>query len=355
MYPDAIQISGELKKRDAGVRPVRRTQKANLDKDYDLAANYCPSCYLQFNSTQEKEAKESSARLDQKKKFLKIYKITPTDISSRAGYKSYCKMPKSGTYFLISLKWLCQWKVFLDNGGVIGSIDNSSLICEHNKVLFDVSTFLDNPEKNSYFAILPEVGWNDLKEIYNGGPDVKVIVENDQINVDICQDCSNKKSRELEEAERSFSDECVEVTIEEKRGSQLLSKRRSKRQKATIVGVSSSNSVEILKLLIFQSHDIPPGEQVIYYNDTPLVKNELTLEDYNVRKNGIWRIERTDPVDIFLSSEAMDERFLGFGGTALSLNANAFDYESDDEVIDFREKGMKRKRDSCSDTLENVT
>lgn len=341
MHPNISEFSGYVQKTQG--RPRRASRNTPIEAEFDFEPYFCKQCTVIVKDALNKTKYQASIRTDQKKELMKLYKITPPEISQRRLYKAYCKTPKPGIYNIISLEWLTLWKRYIDSGEAISPVDNSVLLCEHGKFGYDLRMNFDNSENNAYFAILPSEMWDKISELYGGGPKIDLIVEKGKLCIDSCSECSTKKKQAFEHEQRVFSNEKIEMELVNTRSNSKNSKRRTKKRLISLDCVCSKISIEVLKLMVFESYEIPPNEQDIYYKKVLLDDDSKTLEDYGVRKDGPWRLERRDPKDFTGHLYSKDEKDLGFGNTALSYNNNSsFDYLGD-QCINFEQKIKKRK------------
>ncbi|KAF9358109.1 hypothetical protein BGX26_002477 [Mortierella sp. AD094] len=258
------------------------------------------------------------------------------------------------------------------------TIDNSSLLCKHDRFIFDLDNVIDMENDNDLFVINEEE-WAILQAMYGGGPRVLIkkieTIQTDDENASIqfithsdpnlCSACrierildfssttlvirvytpgkaTDEDGDTVGEQTSTESPEVVPKVPPSNKSSKTKRKqapvpkgefgaRRSKRVKAIKrsykeikVPVSKYDTVMDLKLKIMQKTEIVPLYQKLVHEKVELENNDSTIADLEIPPNAILDLiafdQSADDLDLSSLQDVVstpgDEG--GFGGTGLA-------------------------------------
>ncbi|GJD11404.1 Ubiquitin carboxyl-terminal hydrolase 26 [Galdieria sulphuraria] len=186
--------------------------------------------------------------------------------------------------YLISSSWFEKWSDYLLNNGKRPEISPlEGLICEHNLLLYDLSTADDLFDRR--VLCVSASCWEEIVKAYIDGyfdvNGVKLELKEEMdgcckgvFSIPNCYDCMKKRK------DPENKDEIELVLIKVNEMEQVQDKRRSR---VLRVQCNRSNSISELKLIIFQYLDIAPVAQELYLGKgMSLVHASSSLKDYNI-------------------------------------------------------------------------
>jgi len=301
--------------------------------EYIKTSEPCPICTAEAKEKSDALLQRTQQRLQEKLENISLYKMLApiqTDSSSRKITPIKVSRPKKmGCYYFLSLQWAEAWKSYIDDPSQEVSdlktlqIDNKqNLLClEHNKLLFDPNLLFDNPN-NTLFLVLQESEWKVLHSRYGGGPEIvyNVVCDTGEgiTEPPLCSECIKRKEEKDYLEKLNFENGTLYVVFELNASDpryRVKSKRLMRKNKIT--GLKCTDTIGHLKLLLFAQFDIPPNEQVLYYNNTLLDKNDKVLQEYKILPETTITLVRVEPNEFDFDEQMKIQTEEGFKGTSL--------------------------------------
>lgn len=345
--------------------PVNELHINRYNEEEAEELDVCANCLKDMQEDSEVRDALTKRKVNERRKFAQFLASIPSSIQSRIAYTYTARPTKSGDYFLVDLPWAIEWRMFLKEPAIMkvpDKISNSSLLCEHNRLMCDPKIFFNDTEKNTSFAIATPEIWEGLKKIYKAERTVGFFLNPNGTcsGYVCCYECMDKHNTNREIQAAIFQRADLYLTVEDCRSNKrkrppggLAETSRSRGSKKHFIsGVSYLDTVGMLKMKIFEKYDVPPAEmvlinnhgrnspspsetstkmeesdavEVLEKNDAPspvfLEDEDKTLEFYGVRSDRAFTVRLVDPMDRDVY-KASDERNAGFGATVLMGKRN---------------------------------
>mmetsp|Transcript_4816 Transcript_4816/g.6723 ORF Transcript_4816/g.6723 Transcript_4816/m.6723 type:complete len:547 (+) Transcript_4816:1487-3127(+) len=274
------------------------------------------------------------------------------------------------TLCLISLDWCLRWLEHINSSSSQdkpGPVDNSKFVCQHDGLQCDVSPTLlsltsdDNtPSQIDYdheYVLITESSWNVIHDKYNSSHDtLRVLVTQDkdgqfsfQFDPSLCEEgCQQHYQQKIAQQRLDYHDKTFNVILRDKpkqetkenewvavggrrknkqfnnNPSQRVLRSQQKDQnekKVAVQHINCTDTLQELKLKIFEATEIPPLQQRISLDDQPnaiLSSDDLTLAQCNITLKSIVVVEKLEEENIeFLDDVVKPEVEEGFKGTGL--------------------------------------
>jgi len=222
---------------------------------------------------------------------------------------------------VVSVTWAILWKTFVDFHNEVdpGIVDNSDLICPHQKFI----CCSEVTDMNRPFCLMSPREWSNLKSKHNVNYEISISLQRTYFNGDLyypiessspekCSECSYNKKQILEAEALLFVNKSLRIL---ERSQYTLNHIF----RDTHIEASHTMTVGELKLHIYQAWDILPYEQQLTYNDKELIDDSKILSEYGVtplRPVFVTRVKviypDNEPIIIPTQKET------GFAGTILT-------------------------------------
>eukprot|EP01114_Cavostelium_apophysatum_P016467 TRINITY_DN4691_c0_g1_i1.p1 TRINITY_DN4691_c0_g1~~TRINITY_DN4691_c0_g1_i1.p1 ORF type:complete len:609 (+),score=204.19 TRINITY_DN4691_c0_g1_i1:121-1947(+) len=308
----------------------------------------------------------------------------------------------SENYFLIPTDWVKTWRTFIEDPTIDEDptpLDNNRLVCEHHQLKYDPneaeeSKKSENP-MNPAFVLITENSWQYLKDRYKGAPDIRCsalpLSPTEfmfQAVLPLCDNCMKEQRRRDEEMRLTYDNAdifIVEKVKEPKEDSKddegfievkgrkrappvksvwnnknnynTRSKNEKKPTKTKISGVNSSQTLQHLKLLIYQAMEIAPFQQNLYTSSGVLLEqDQLSLAQCNIAPGDVLSLEKREESDTF--DEDVPSAYYreeGFEGTIFHSGSKSSDRKdspvkipSGDSDRNVKEKDDKWRCPQCT-------
>eukprot|EP01087_Luapelamoeba_hula_P023269 TRINITY_DN851_c2_g1_i2.p1 TRINITY_DN851_c2_g1~~TRINITY_DN851_c2_g1_i2.p1 ORF type:complete len:1086 (-),score=209.31 TRINITY_DN851_c2_g1_i2:28-3285(-) len=256
------------------------------DKDlveFPITSRPCEQCKESERQQAEMQRKMRIERSAEKNKFYMLhdYKLSPK-----------LRLPTQGqSYCLISTVWVKKWFNYVDmlTKEHPGPIDNKPLMCEHDKIIYNVGNVILSDSTDPPFYYVQEHQYLALIELYGGAPDIKFIcVASEALFVD------NTMKRRLELShDPPHCEPCVARRIEAYNDSLIHFHDRDivikegtepyMHYAKANVRVSHNTTVETLKAAVFQHLNIPVFQQLLFFGEEVLSEKDAILKDFGIK------------------------------------------------------------------------
>jgi ubiquitin carboxyl-terminal hydrolase 48 len=255
--------------------------------------------------------------------------------------------------YLLSTEWMSTWKKYVDNLDELSmpvSVDNDQFVCEHKLFKYDITTYVAAKLDSTIglvpdppFVFLKEDQWQQVLAVYGGDKSIPLVVnitaqEQDGKHRDfvmsppVCHECA-KAQQEVDEKKRlTYTDATITIEVRPEKKDESnqqqqqpdpqafatvtnsRSRRKGNRGKYTrsnptryhlrhrttseekktyrVEGVASSQTLQILKLQIFQLTEIAPFQMNLFLDGKILDNDEKTLFDYKIFPNSVLELEK---------------------------------------------------------------
>jgi len=274
---------------------------------------------------------------------------------------------KQSYYYIIPKDWCLEWKETVENVEIEDmedKIDNSQFLCAHNCLNHDpLLQFNASPAQSAAydkFRFVCEASWKYLEKKYGAGPPLrcKVHRDNDSFTIDcdpsICSTCQPEQQKVDLQRLSEFENGDIYLILNEKEQSKeedftVVSKKKKGRGKFTeissnsttsngnsasryslrskdvtkkekIEGLKHSDSLQHLKLRIYEKMDIPPFQQALFLEEKPLENDQLTLSHYKIYPGVTLVLEKKEEDVEILDDIPSNYYEEGFKGTGLYSN-----------------------------------
>lgn len=186
---------------------------------------------------------------------------------------------RHGKHYVIHISWAKIWKEYIDDASKPkpNRIDNSPLICSHNKFI----SIHDLDESHREYVLVEDYEWkklcNDFEPVHP--IHLRIITASSISYIEssdppICLECTNLKSKEKEMENQYFQDTKLHIEMSPK----IVYLEKGE----TYISTSYNLTVGELKLRIYQALDVDLSEQQLYFNQTFLEDDTKTLLEYKV-------------------------------------------------------------------------
>lgn len=301
----------------------------------------CPTC-LQIQQEHQvlmKERKEARSQEQSTFEFLMKGSDFPTNID------------ESKRIFLLSKDWVSDWKKYIENldrGDPPSLLDNTAFLCaDHSQLKYDVTGFIaaklghvQVSDNDVPFCFLEQEHWNNLLAKYGCDKSVPLSLafkskpENPAefdfaLLPPVCLDCAKKQ--QIVDEEQRLSYKATTLTIEilpEKKEEESApqptfavfnSKRRKNKGRRSnasgsryapqqtryhlrgrveevktikIENVSCDQTLQLLKLQIFEQTEIVPFQQSLSYKGTALEGDDKTLYQLKIEPMSTLQLDK---------------------------------------------------------------
>jgi len=281
--------------------------------------NVCPLC------------REEEKRIEEEKRKKYHQKVEASDFyrdvsESRKGFYHH------NDYFVVSLTWGKKWLTYIDfpNEANPGNIDNSDLICPHEK--FICCSEITDPDRP--FSLVSPPEYRSLMSRFSCNHEIKIQIDSiwksDShwyliLNTvpERCTECSENMKKVLEAEAVQFVNKSLRII--EKTQYYLHNLRD------THIEASCTMTVGELKLHIYSVWDITPLEQQLTYNDKDLIEDFKTLSEYGVTPLRPIYLSKVKVMDNEIPIQIIPtQKETGFAGTVLTSqlpkDSNVVDY-----------------------------
>ncbi|PFH54210.1 hypothetical protein AMATHDRAFT_135316 [Amanita thiersii Skay4041] len=293
----------------------------------------CEICNLLFQTNKE-DRKEIKRRAEEEK--VQLFSLYNTEIDEDA-----CDVD-TGPCAIIAADFVRSWKDWLTfpaDKPRPGMIDNTSLLCEHDMLVFDPNSPID---LNSSMVLISRADWDALESYYAGGPLIsltKMFKEDGSSHFDhqiiVCEKCRLRRKTEWTTTKITIRFHDLHnlanggrkvpgrLTYSGKTGGARQSKRlRQIRQhgERRQIEITKITTVKEIKMKIHEEWNIPTICQRLSYHGVELEDNAATaaslqiIADDFLELNEINEVHESDTED---TANNRDEG-KGFCGTLLS-------------------------------------
>jgi hypothetical protein len=114
-------------------------------------------------------------------------------------------------------------------------IDNSPLLCEHDKLIFDFERMLDDGTLiNDRFALVPQDLYSDILELYNCEKELFVSWHKDGTydGRETCEECLKKLTDEHQDMLKNFRDANISLEVTDERSKKSRATTTSQRRRS---------------------------------------------------------------------------------------------------------------------------
>eukprot|EP01125_Pyxidicula_operculata_P004203 TRINITY_DN1619_c0_g2_i2.p1 TRINITY_DN1619_c0_g2~~TRINITY_DN1619_c0_g2_i2.p1 ORF type:complete len:703 (-),score=164.82 TRINITY_DN1619_c0_g2_i2:9-2117(-) len=312
--------------------------------EFPSDTNKCLDCHEAYIQKREEEESLKLILNLEKEEFSQVIKKQNFSVSNIA----------PGKYYLIPSSWVLNWKKYVEGNEPErpGTIDNNLLVGETG-LKYDLET------DNKFFYSVSEKDWNNLQAKYGGSP--TIILEkfppstssssSSSSSSSLSSSKNNKKEisyivdppvseieiekRKQEDfiASKNFVDELLTVSHKNPMEGVRRSDRIAK-QSGVKVRTSAKDTVETLKLQIYQETDIPPICMKLYLKDTILDKQNSTLFEYGILPNDVILLEEVPLEDVIATDAYYDKpvKEVSFEGSHLFGNNSKSNNNNNNKV-----------------------
>lgn len=180
----------------------------------------CPTCLKDMHEDTEARDELAKRKTSERRKFQAFLQSIPSSIHSRLQYSYTARPSKPGQYYLVSLPWAIEWRLFLKDSEILKvpeMIPNSTLVCAHGRLLFEPSLFFNDTEKNTSFAIASADTFEGLKKIYKCDRVLGFVMNANGVcdGYTSCYDCMEKHNMDREIQAAIFEKTELYLTVED--------------------------------------------------------------------------------------------------------------------------------------------
>lgn len=336
---------------------LSKDEDSEGEEDYDGDdRDTCFECGRLDRVAQRAEDERIQKKKDHKKQLPQLARLLPSRETSRPSM-SHCRHPTdAGTYYLLDLKWLKDWKDWVEDQDLVlkdpEPLTCQALRCRHDMLIINAVELIENASNRS-FAIVTEKEWALLLELYGVaagetedtvGIPLFISEEGEEpIVLEPCPQCIQEAATTAAVKAAHFSNQTFTVRQVDRRGPGRGARaaKRSRTKTDRVNGVDCLDTVMQLKLKIFASTEVAPAEQMLYFNSKEIDDNDesrdnfelktlldapgKTLSDFQVKAGDIITLVHVDPqeggeeeeIAALISSAHRREDNVGFANTAL--------------------------------------
>lgn len=369
----------------------------------------CPQCLQTEEEQRVMEDVRKVVRNEEKEALHELYAIAGQLLLQNK--QTLGAIPAGTTYYLVSSKFVKTWKSFVDNIQVSDADKpdmrhNQELLCHHSMLKYDITAdlldFLHSPSKgqvgdSAVYVIVSEQAWNKLILRYPTECIIKIQLSRhepqtnasgkSELNSEfsthpqLCSECAFLQQEEDKRKKLHFTDSTLTVILlplnsqeemqnDESNFQPVNNSRRKKkhnnnpshaasnyntRSKGTagksymIKHINSSQTLQQIKLLIYQQTDIPPFQQKVVklngeaFMDMLGAYDDMTLSEIGLVSESTLVIQKIEENDHYLADDSQQlqsnkaksrEPEQGFKGTALHsipISKNLVNIKEDQE------------------------
>ncbi|KAK3608096.1 hypothetical protein CHS0354_004752 [Potamilus streckersoni] len=331
--------------------------------EFTSDAPLCENCLnINFEEQRVKEKNKATAQ-EQKSALLDLFhdRKRPTVLKT------------DEQIFLVNSDFVDSWRRFVRDTGnkeLVTDVLNYTLICEHAKFLYP-------PDPDGRLAIDDRVvylyagEWQVLQSFFSVDVEISLLMLKDEAGVEkvichpeACEECVTNRLEQEERNKFHYKDAIIYIRKVAK-GSEIASlgddsvsedpdfqqsrkrkdsfdstdgppdkiskldtaeirksQRRRKVRGEKELKVSSNQTLKDLKIQVMKLFSVPPFDQNLSLNGTPLVENSETLSSLRIMPGSIIMLKADEPVEDPMLLEDMyaasDHQESGFKGTSLS-------------------------------------
>ncbi|RDB21476.1 Ubiquitin carboxyl-terminal hydrolase 48 [Hypsizygus marmoreus] len=291
----------------------------------------CPVCDAEIHISKESKRERRKQAEEEKGRLKYMYdNVLSGDTAQLEG------VPCA----LVPTNFVQSWKRWLDRPTEASrpdTVDNTSFICEHDRLVFDPNCPTD---LDSSFVVIKRSDWDILETLYPGGPLIAVEkrFQDDGVqasfihDVLVCPKCRLKRKTDWTSADITIRLAGQPKKEKESKTTSLLTystsgARQSKRlrqikelgEKRRLT-ISKSTTVKQIKIMVQDELSIPTICQRLFYQGNELDDNEATVASLNIFANDVLDLKRENEV-VEIDTDTEDQRprdeGRGFGGTLL--------------------------------------
>jgi len=273
-------------------------------------------------------------------------------------YKDYPVKKDDSRYFLIGIRWISDWRLYIDATGELlhsdfapATITSSQFICPHNMLKYDpAQLFESTPDQllESPFIQVSEKTWKNLQNRYGKNEEGITCqrIEGSLITEpEVCpHGCVDEQQKKDFEDKLCYTNQDIFVVKRDSKASNNSTstnsdnkhrmRTRGSDQRRRISNVSATDTVQHLKMLIFDVTNLSPIQLKLYKGDTVLDQDELTLAQVGVIPGITLQYEEVEE-NLELLDDREPEFEEGFKGTTLytlAQQTGSSSSESEEEI-----------------------
>eukprot|EP00026_Physarum_polycephalum_P000821 Phypoly_transcript_00822.p1 GENE.Phypoly_transcript_00822~~Phypoly_transcript_00822.p1 ORF type:complete len:1300 (+),score=300.82 Phypoly_transcript_00822:456-3902(+) len=311
----------------------------------------CQECAQQDTETRELDDRRKKERQNELKALKEFHAKVKTRVAEPL---------TSEPQYLISYPWCSKWKEWIDDPDLDdppGEIDNSNLLCPHEKLLYDpvilaeellpndtakmsikpdagvtangipagstngiatshangekLVTDLSEPASSALSPVLPTATssgpvrdlepppfllikkrlWEQVHAKYRGGPEISCTTKG--CSPEVCVDCLTSRKLQEEEDRINYTEGSLFIqqapngdgkeapSLPKRASSRYRLREKNPKRKLHPVN-STTDTIQSLKLRIYQLLEVPPFQQALWFNETLLDNESSPLSSYRI-------------------------------------------------------------------------